>query len=155
MAARWMKDYEEKTKPKKRNIHAFMVFLRKKIIPSIAREELWKKYEGCHQGQFGHDSPVNIFSQALQDYQIRCRDNKGKALISDHALKMKFVNGLTPLIKQQVKLAINWNMSFEEIVTKLEQIQATMKQGYRTNQPQQQKRHSPPCKEWRSGKPME
>jgi len=48
MAARWLKDYSEKTKPSKRNIHGFMVFLRKKIIPSTAREELWKRYEGCH-----------------------------------------------------------------------------------------------------------
>jgi len=40
MAARWLKDYSEKTKPTKRNIHGLMVFLRKKIIPSTAREEL-------------------------------------------------------------------------------------------------------------------
>jgi len=40
MAARWLKDYNEKTKPRKRNIYGFMVFLRKKIILSIAREEL-------------------------------------------------------------------------------------------------------------------
>jgi len=108
MAARWLKDYSEKTKPSKRNIHGFMLFLRKKIIPSTAREELWKRYEGCHQAQFGQDSPVNTFAQYLQNYQLRCRDNKGKAPISDHALKMKFGNGLTSLIKQQVKLAINW-----------------------------------------------
>jgi len=107
MAARWLKDYREKTKPSKRNIHGFMVFLRKKIIPSTAREELWKRYEGCHQEQFGKNGPVNTFAQHLQDYRLRCRDNKGKALTSDHALKMKFVNGLTSLIKQQVKLAIN------------------------------------------------
>jgi len=43
MPARWLKDYSEKTKPTKRNIHGFIVFLRKKIIPSTAREELWKR----------------------------------------------------------------------------------------------------------------
>ena len=107
MASRWLKDYNEKTKTTKRNMHGFIVFLRKKIIPSIAREELWKRYEGCHQPQFGQDSLVNTFAQHLQDYQLRCKDNKGKALISEHALKMKFVNGLISLIKQQVKLAIN------------------------------------------------
>jgi len=32
ISARWLKDYTEKTKPMKRNIHGFMVFLRKKII---------------------------------------------------------------------------------------------------------------------------
>jgi len=77
MAARWLKDYSEKFKPSKRNIHSFMVFLRKKIIPSTARKELWKKYEGYHQAQFEQDSPVNTFAQHLQDYQLRFRDNKG------------------------------------------------------------------------------
>jgi len=37
MAARWLKDYSEKTKARKRNIHGFMVFLRKKNIPSTAK----------------------------------------------------------------------------------------------------------------------
>jgi len=156
MAARWLKDYSEKTKPTKRNIHSFMVFLRKKIIPSTAREELWKKYEGCHQVQFGQDSPVNTYAQHLQDYQLRYRDNKGKALISDHVLKMKFVNGLTSLIKQQVKLAVDWDMSFEQIVNKAEQVPATMKQA---NRPppmlDQNRKPSPPSKHWSAGKPME
>jgi len=67
MAARWLKDYSEKTKPTKRNIYGFIVILRKKIIPSTAREELWKRYEGCHQAQFGQDSPVNTFAQQLKD----------------------------------------------------------------------------------------
>jgi len=109
-----------------------MVFLRKKIIPSTAREELWKRYEGCHHAQFGQDSSVNKFAQYLEDYQLGCRDNKGKALILGHALKMKFVNGLTSLIKQQVKLAVDWDMIFEQIVNKAEQVQATMKQTHRT-----------------------
>jgi len=156
MAARWLKDYNEKTKSTKRNIHGFMVFLRKKIIPSTAREELWKRYEGCHQAQFGQDSPVNTFAQHLQDYQLRCRDNKGKALISDHELKMKFVNGLISLIKQQVKLAINWDMSFEQIVNKAEQVQATMKQTYKPLQiPNQNRKPNPPTRQWSAEKPME
>jgi len=156
MAARWLKDYNEKTKSAKRNIHGFIVFLRKKIIPSTAREELWKRYEGCHQAQFGQDSPVNTFAQHLQDYQLRYRDNKGKALISDHALKMKFVNGLISLIKQQVKLAINWDMSFEQIVNKAEQVQATMNQTHKPPQMlNQNRKSSPPNRQWSAGKPME
>jgi len=139
-----LKDYSEKTKPTKTNILGFIVFLRKKIIPSTAREELWKKYEGCHQAQFEQDSPVNIFVQPLQNNQLRCRDNKGKALILDHALKMKFVNGLTILIKQQVKLAINWDMSFEQIVNKTEQVQATMKQTHKSPQMLNQNRKPNP-----------
>jgi len=146
MAARWMKYYSEKTKPKKRNIHGFMVFLRKKIIPSTAREELWKRYEGCHRAQFGQDSPVNTLAQHLQDYQLGCRDNKCKALISDHAVQMKFVNGLSSLIKQQVKLATNWDMSFEQIVNKAEQVQSTMKQTHRPPQILNQNRK--PNNEW-------
>ena len=62
IGARWLKDYSEKTKATKRNIHGLIVFLKKKIILSTAREELWKKYEGCHQAQFGQDSPVNTFA---------------------------------------------------------------------------------------------
>jgi len=131
MAARWLKDYSEKTKPKKRNIPGFIVFLRKKIILSTAREELWKRYEGCHQAQFVQDSPLNTIAHHLQDYQLRCRDNKGKSLISDHSLKITFVNSLTSLVKQQVKLAVDWDMSFDQIVHKAEQVQATMKQTHK------------------------
>jgi len=61
---------------------------------------------------------------------------------------MKFVNSLTSLIKQQVKLAINWDMSFEQIINKAEQVQATMKQ---TNRPpqmlNQNRKPSPPSKQ--------
>jgi len=153
MAARWLKDYSKKTKLTKRNMHGFMVFLRKQIIRSTDREELWKRYEGCHQAQFEQDSPVNTFAQHLQDYQLRCRDNEGKALISDHVLKIKFINGLISLIKQQVKLAINWDMSFEQIVNKAEQVQATMKQTHKPPQILNQNRK--PNKEWSAGKPME
>jgi len=148
-----LKNYNEKTKPKKGNIHGFMVFLRKKIIPSTAREELWIRYEGCHQVQFRQDSPVNTFAQHLQDYQLRSRDNKSKALISDHALKMKLVNGLIALIKQQVKLAINWDMSFEQIVNKAVQVQATLKQTQKPPPIINQNRK--PNREWSAGKPME
>jgi len=47
---------------------------------------------------------------------------------------MKFVNGLIPLIKPQVKLAINWDMTFEQIVNKAEEVQATMKQTHKPPQ---------------------
>jgi len=47
---------------------------------------------------------------------------------------MKFVNSLTSLIKQQVKLAVDWDISFGQIVTKAEQVQATIKQTYITPQ---------------------
>ena len=153
MATRWLKDYSEKTKPKKRNIHGFMVFLRKKIIPSTAIEELWKRYEGCHQAQIGQDSSINTFAQHLQDYQLRFRDNKGKALISHYTLQMKFVNGLSSLIKQQVTLAINWDISFEQIVNKAEQVQATMKQTHKPLQILNQNRK--PNKKYSAGKLIE
>jgi len=66
---------------------------------------------------------------------------------------MKFVNGLISLIKQQVKLAINWNMSFKQIVNKAEQVQATLKQTHKPPQILNQNRK--PNKEWSAGKPME
>ena len=69
---------------------------------------------------------------------------------------MKFVNGLSSLIKQQVKLAVDWYMSLEQIVNKVEQVQATMKQ---THKPppmiNQNRKPSPPSKQWSAGKPME
>jgi len=99
MDVTWVKNYSEETIPRKRNRHGFMVFLRRKIILSTAREVVWKRYEGYHQEQFVQHIPINTFAQQLQDYQLRCRDNQGKALISDHAIKMKFVSGLTSLIK--------------------------------------------------------
>jgi len=61
---------------------------------------------------------------------------------------MKFVNSLTSLIKQQVKLANNWDMSFEQIVNKAEQVQATMKQSHKPPQMMNQNRKlSPPSKQ--------
>jgi len=69
---------------------------------------------------------------------------------------MKFVNGLISIIKQQVKLAINWDMSFEKIVNKGEQVQATMKQTHRPPQMiNQNRKPSPHGKQWSAGKPME
>jgi len=69
---------------------------------------------------------------------------------------LKFVNGLTSQIKQQVKLAVDWDMSFEQIVNKGEQVQATMKQTHRTPPIiNQNRKPSPPSKQWSAGKPME
>jgi len=69
---------------------------------------------------------------------------------------MKFVNGLTSLIKQQVKLAINWEMSLEQIVNKAELVQATMKQTHRTPPMiNQSRKPNLSGKQWLVGKPME
>jgi len=57
---------------------------------------------------------------------------------------MKFVNGLISIIKQQVKLAIHWDMLFEQIVNKGEQVQATMKQTHRPPQMINQNRKPSP-----------
>jgi len=62
MAARMLKNYSEKSKPRKGNMNSLMVFRRKKIIPSTATEELWKRYEGCQQAQCGEDRPINTFA---------------------------------------------------------------------------------------------
>jgi len=69
---------------------------------------------------------------------------------------MKFVNGLTSLIKQQVKLAVDWDMLFEQIVNKAEKVQATMKQTHKT--PPMIKQYNKPGshgQQWSGGKPME
>jgi len=69
---------------------------------------------------------------------------------------MKFVNSLISVIKQQVKLAINWDMSFEQIVNKAEQVQATIKQTHKPPQMLNQNRKpSPPNRQWLAGNPME
>jgi len=68
---------------------------------------------------------------------------------------MKFVNGLTSLIKKQIKLAVNWDMSLEQIFNKAEQVQATIKQTYKTLQMLNQNRKpSPPSTQWSERKPM-
>jgi len=66
---------------------------------------------------------------------------------------MKFVNGLIALIKQPVKLAINWDMSLEQIINKAEQVQATMKQTHKPPQIKNQNRK--PNREWSAGKPID
>jgi len=69
---------------------------------------------------------------------------------------MKFINSLASLIKQQVKLAINWNMSFEQIVNKAEQVQATIKQTHKPPQVLiQNRKPSPTSRQWSAGKPIE
>ena len=69
---------------------------------------------------------------------------------------MKFVNGLTSQIKQHIKLAVDWKMPFEQIVNKAEQVQATMKQTHRPlPMINQNRKLSPPGKQWSAGKPME
>jgi len=61
---------------------------------------------------------------------------------------VKFVNSLTYLIKQQVKLAVDWYMSFEQIVNKAEQVQATMKQTHKPlSMINQNRKPTPPGKQ--------
>jgi len=47
MAARWLKDYSKKPNSAKRNIHGFMVLLRKKIIPSTASVHHGSSFRGA------------------------------------------------------------------------------------------------------------
>ena len=135
-----------------------MLILRKKLISSTAKETLWKQYLGCHQGQFGPQATVNEYALVLEEYQMRCTDNKGKPMITDHALKIKFIEGLLPYLKQSIKPHINYDMSLEELVTVAEKHASTLKSNQprpTTHQGPQKPWKRPQDKQWSAGKPME
>jgi len=68
--------------------------------------------------QLGNDATITEYAQQLEQYQITCEDKHGGEMISNHALKLTFINGLRPDLKLAVRTQINYDMSFHEIVAK-------------------------------------
>ena len=99
----WYHNVVDAIRRKNRNIHGLVCFLRYKLIPKISQDVLWKQYLVYQHAQLGINVPVNQYAQQLEQYQIRCLDNKGKPMISNHILKVKFVDGLLPWIRDKVR----------------------------------------------------
>ena len=68
-------------------------------------------------------------------------------MISNHALKLKFINGLRPDLKLAVRTQINYDMSFDEIVAKATVICDIYKSAPHKPTPAKDK-------QWSAGKPM-
>ena len=72
-------------------------------------------------------------------------------MVSLQAMKMKFVDGLIPLLREKVRPLIDWDMPFDEIVSIAEKIQTTTKLTVLQQPVQKQKQF----RQWSQGKPME
>ena len=92
----WYHNFADTTRRKHRHIHGLLCFVRLKLIPRIRQDVRWKQYLVYHHAQLGINVLVNQYAQVLEQYRIRCLHNEGKAIISNHALKVKFVVSLLP-----------------------------------------------------------
>ena len=120
--------YVRETEPEDKNIHYFLCLLREKLIPKISKDVFCNQYNGCHHAQLcepGKPSPVNQYTQKLEEYQLRCLDEDGESMISNQIKKMKLVNGLMPASKEKVRPLVDCGMRFDEIVSITEKIQIT------------------------------
>ena len=121
----WYDMYERETEPEDRNIHSCLCLFREKLILQVSKHELWNQYNGCHNAQLdeaGTPAPLNQYAQKLEEYQVRCLDEDGERVISNHIKKMKFVCSLIPALKEKVRLPVDWGMHFDEIVSIAEKI---------------------------------
>ena len=74
-------------------------------------------------------------------------------MISNHVLKVKFVDGLLPWISDKVRPMADWGIKFDAIVGIAAKIQSTSKPGGTHSGPPPSK--PDPNKQWSSGKPMQ
>ena len=74
-------------------------------------------------------------------------------MISNHVLKVKFVDGLLPWITDKVRPMVDWDMKFDAIVGIAEKIETTSKSGGTHSGPPPWKPN--PDKQWSSGKHMQ
>ena len=149
----WYNDFVNTTRRKNRNMHGFLYFLRYKLIPEISQDVLWKQYLVYHNAQLGINVPVNQYAQGQEQYQIGCLDNVGKPMISNHVLKVKFVDGLLPWIRDKLRPMLDWGMKFDAIAGIAENIQTTSKPG-RTHSGLPPRKPNPDM-QWSSGKAIQ
>ena len=102
-AGMWYNNFVDTTTRKNRHIHGSLCFLRCKLIPKISQNMLEKQYLEYHHAQLGINVPLNLYAQGQEQYQIRCLDNEAKPNISNHVLKVKFVDGLLLWIREKVR----------------------------------------------------
>jgi len=127
-ALSWYEEYSSRVLDKKRNYHAFILELRKKVIPSTAGLDLWKEWKEYNYAkqmkEHGPNPPVNLHSLKCLRYYQECINPQGEKMINMHALKVKFVTTLLIHIKTPTKLLINYNIKYKKIVETLERMQA-------------------------------
>ena len=143
----WYDEYQREPQPKNRNTYSFLCLLRNKLIPTISKDVLWNQYNSCHHAQLGEPgklAPVNQYAQKLEEYRMRCIDTDGEKMVSLQAMKMKFVDGLIPLLREKVRPLIDWDMPFDEIVSIAEKIQTTT----RLTAPQQPMQKQKQFRQW-------
>jgi len=110
-ALSWYEEYCSRVPEKKRNYHAFILKLRKKVVPSTAGLDLWKEWEEYNHTKLmkehGPNPPVNLHSLECLRYYQSCINPQGEKMINMHALKVKFVITLLTYIRTPTKLLIN------------------------------------------------
>jgi len=123
MALSWYNQYVIDKPEKERNIHDFILYFRKKVVPSIAADLRWKEWEEYKYSKLGPNASVNNHAQNCLEFYNDCLDKQGNKMINMHALKHKFVNKILTPIRVPLKMQINWDMTFEEIIVVAEKIQ--------------------------------
>ena len=58
----WYRQYKEKTPQEEWNIHAFILMLRTKLIPTTAADKLWKQYQGFNMSQLGPEASISDYA---------------------------------------------------------------------------------------------
>ena len=101
-AVGWLNNFVNTTRRKNRNIHSFLCFLRYKLIPKIRQDVLWKQYLHYHHAQLGINVPINEYARERKQYRIRSLEKEYKPMTSNHVVKVKFLNGLLPWIRDKV-----------------------------------------------------
>ena len=71
-------------------------------------------------------------------------------MVSHQAMKMKCMDSLIPLLRENVRPRIDWNMSFDEIISITEKNQPTTK----LTTPQQLVPKQKQFRQWSQGQPM-
>jgi len=92
-------------------------------VPSIAADLRWKEWKEYKHSKLGPNTSVNDHVQKCLEFYNDCLDKQGNKMINMHALKHKFVNKILTPIRVPLKIQINWDMTFEEIIVVAEKIQ--------------------------------
>jgi len=123
MALSWYNQYVIDKSEKERNIHDFILCLRKKVVLSIAADLRWKKWEEYKHSKLRPNASVNDHAQKCLEFYNDCLDKQGNKMINMHALKHKFVDKILTPIRIPLKMQVNWDMTLEEIIVVAEKIQ--------------------------------
>ena len=118
----WYRQCKEKTPQKEWNIHAFILILRTKLIPTTAADNLWKQYQRFNMSQLGPEASISDYASQLEQFKLICKDQDGEQIISNHALKLKFIDSLKPDLKMPIRTQIDYEWDFTKIVKKATEI---------------------------------